>query len=311
MRIEAKSFGGRLGWVARKTAPRLCSLVFSKLNFALRRNKSKKFIHNFLSSPQVPQPLSVAIETINRCNGVCNFCPCNVKDEKRPIKKMTTELFESIVLQLADWDYKGRIVMNINNEPLLDDRIVEFCRHIKEKLPCNHVYIITNGTLLTIERLKQIAAYVDRININNYSKKMRLHENLGEIVAHINANAQEYTHLDIDIQYRYIGEVLSNRNGASPNKLKTEREIDEPCLEPFTAMYIYPDGVAGLCCFDALEKTNMGNCSERSVKEIWQSEKYKAVREAMSSSRSGYDFCKHCDGFAKVSRDELYSVARE
>ena len=44
----------------------------------------------------------VEIETINRCNGICSFCPVNRKVDTREFKKMDKSVFEKIINELSD-----------------------------------------------------------------------------------------------------------------------------------------------------------------------------------------------------------------
>ena len=310
MPITVESFGGRVGWLARKIVPGAASWGFTKLMFLLRRKETIRFIDTFLRDETPMKPLSIALETINRCNSTCGFCPCNVNDEARPFKRMTDETFQLLTQQLVSWGYTGRIVMNVNNEPFMDSRIIERTKRIREHLPEANIYLITNGTLLTLDKFRQIAPFLDRININNYSNEMRLHDNIREIVSYVTNTPDEFAHITIDVQYRYLNEVLSNRNGTAPNKpVASARrdEVHEPCLEPYTCMYIYPDGTVGLCCYDALEKISLGNCGEKTLAEIWSSGEYTRIRELMRKKRSGYAFCKYCDGFSKMIRTKLSS----
>ena len=48
----------------------------------------------------------VEIETINRCNGVCAFCPVNINNDSRVFSIMQEELFEKIIDELAEMDLK-------------------------------------------------------------------------------------------------------------------------------------------------------------------------------------------------------------
>ena len=62
MAIRVNTYGGRLGWAARKVVPRLSSYAFTKLHFMLRRKESYRYIESFFLN--MPHPLSVNIETI-------------------------------------------------------------------------------------------------------------------------------------------------------------------------------------------------------------------------------------------------------
>jgi MoaA/NifB/PqqE/SkfB family radical SAM enzyme len=315
MPVTISSFGGVAGWMARKIAPSLASRAYTALTFAMRRKPSRAYIQSFLSHGAAgpnPLPLLISIETINRCNGSCSFCPCNIRDEQRPFKLMPEDVFFAVAEQLTAWQYRGRVFMNANNEPFMDKRIIELTRHMREKLPNAQICMITNGTLLTLEKFLKIAPFLDDININNYSDKMLLHPNAKSIARYVKSHPDEFRHLSVDIQYRYVNEVLSNRNGTAPNKQSTAHAvIHEPCLEPFTSMIILPDGTAGLCCFDALEKTNIGNCMQQTLEQIWNSPSLHGIRKLMREDRAGYAFCKGCDGFSKKIRAKGTRNGRE
>lgn len=59
----------------------------------------------------------VEIETYNRCNGVCEFCPVSAKWESRPECKMDEGLFKKIINELEMINYDGRLALFSNNEP--------------------------------------------------------------------------------------------------------------------------------------------------------------------------------------------------
>ncbi|KLI33907.1 hypothetical protein SZ51_13220, partial [Brachyspira hyodysenteriae] len=92
----------------------------------------------------------ILIETINRCNNNCNFCPVSVGNEKRDFKKMSYEMFNKIIDDLVKINYDGSIALFFTNEPFLDDRIIDFMKIVKDRLPNAFHYIMTNGILLTL-----------------------------------------------------------------------------------------------------------------------------------------------------------------
>ena len=108
MPVRIHNFLGSLGWNARKYLPGLASESYLKLQFVSRRKLQKNYIEYFMSRKEVPHPLVVNLETINRCNSTCEFCTANKNAEKRPYMRMEEELFYNIIDQLADWGYKGR-----------------------------------------------------------------------------------------------------------------------------------------------------------------------------------------------------------
>ena len=295
MSIRVTNFLGTFGWEFKKKFPRVASESYLKMQFVTRRKTQSRFIEYFMNEEVVPHPQIVNMETINRCNNTCEFCTANRNCEKRPFAKMPTELFHSIIDQLRDWNYKGHITMYGNNEPWLDNRIVEFHKYAREQLPDCFIFMSTNGLLLNIDRLKQIKPYINQLIINNYCLDMKLFDNIKEIYDYVKANPEEFKDVEIIIQMRYIKDVLSNRAGSAPNKKATSKIVKETCLMPYTDMWIMPNGKLGVCCCDNFEVTDLADLSKISLKEAWNTEKYKKLRMAIKDGRHNYNFCKYCD----------------
>lgn len=295
MPITINNFMGKLGWNARKYLPNLASNAYLKMQFFTRGKAQRAYTEYFMNAEEVPQPNVVNIETINRCNSTCAFCTANVHAEKRPLMKIDDDLYRSIIDQLADWNYKGHLTLYGNNEPWLDTRIVEFHKYAREKLPDSYIFMSTNGLILTLEKVNEIKPYINQLIINNYDMEMKLHPNIQKIYDYVKAHPEEYKDLDIQIQMRYLQEVLTNRAGSAPNKKATEKVIKETCLLPFTDAWIMPNGKLGLCCCDNFEVTDFGDLNKIPLKEAWSSPKLMAARKAIAEGRQEYKFCKYCD----------------
>ncbi|MBO4808559.1 MAG: SPASM domain-containing protein [Lachnospiraceae bacterium] len=295
MSIKISSFLGRFGYEARRIAPNLAAAAYLKLQFATRSHDGDAFCKWFVEQDQVPMPQVVNIETINRCNSTCSFCPASVKCEKRPLCKISDDLYHSIIDQLADWGYEGHLTLYGNNEPLLDTEIVERHRYAREKLPKSFIFMSTNGLILTLDKIRELQPYLDQLIINNYAHEYKLHKNVQEIYDYIKAHPAEFEDLEIIIQMRYLGEVLTNRAGAAPNKQATEKVYTQTCLLPYTDLWITPNGKVGICCCDSLEVTDFGDVSTTPVKEVWEGPKLQGLRKAIVEGRHKYPFCKNCD----------------
>ncbi|MBQ1322030.1 MAG: SPASM domain-containing protein, partial [Solobacterium sp.] len=295
MPVRMNNFMGSFGWWARKHFPNLASNAYLKLQFSRRRKTQDAYCAWFLSQEEAPMPHVVNIETINRCNSECEFCSANIHAERRPFMKMDENLYYSVIDQLADWGYKGHLTLYGNNEPFLDTRLVDFHKYAREKLPDSFIFCSTNGLMLTVKKVKELQPYINQLIINNYGLEMKLHENVQEVYDYIKSHPEEFKDLDVQIQIRYIKEVLTNRAGSSPNKQATEKVITEPCLLPFTDIWITPNGKVGLCCCDNFEVTDFGDLNTTPLKDIWNSEKMKEMRMQIAIGRQNYPFCKHCD----------------
>ena len=238
-------------------------------------------------------PRKIEIETINRCNGKCSFCPVNVNEPQRPYAKMTKELFFKIIDELKDMGYKGKISLFSNNEPFLDERIIEFHKYAKKKLKKAWFVLYTNGSLLTLDKLKQIVQYCDKIVIDNYSDTGEVNDGLYEVKRFIESNIGLRKKVYFDM--RKQNEILTSRGGTAPNKREGDR-IDCKCVLPFQQLVIRPTGEVSLCCNDALGKMTLGNCKEQTIKEIWFGQPYREVRTIMfEKGRLGIPLCSKCD----------------
>ena len=295
-RLKVVTYGGRIGWVLRKKFSWITSDLYLLWQYFIRKKLYKKYIVFFnreRKESNIILPCLISIETINRCNSSCAFCPANRNSESRPFRKMDQELFIKIIDELKSIEYDGYLNLYVNNEPFIDKRIEDWYIYAHKQLPKAKMLLYTNGTLLTKERFKKIIPVIDKCIINNYSESLLVHKNLKEIVKLVEEN-KEYWEKDITIQIRYINEILTNRAGSAPNKSKGKIN-HMVCVMPYTDFTIYPDGTVGLCCSDALEETNLGNLKCSTFMEIWSSNEYQAIRNVIGENRANYEFCKGCD----------------
>ena len=124
---------------------------------------------------------------------------------------------------------------------------------------------------------------------------MKLHDNVQEIYEYVKAHEDEFKDVEILIQMRYMDAVLTNRAGSAPNKKNDTKVIKETCLMPFTDMFIFPDGRMGICCCDNFEVTTLADLNVTPLKEAWNSDEYKRVRNLIKDGRQNFPFCKFCD----------------
>lgn len=294
MGIDVVSYGGKIGFDLRRVFPKLTSFLYLNLQEVIRAKETKSLIDGIMRQ-EVKKPLFVNIETINRCNGTCPFCPANVKAETRPLKKMSDELFYKIIADLETVEYDKIISLYINNEPFLDTRMPQMLKYVREHLPKATVLIFTNGTMLTPQIMDEIADCFDQMYINNYNTKYELLPSSKAVFEYVKANEAKFCKCKISIQMRYANELLANRAGTAPNKPATQKKYKWLCLMPYTDMCIFPDGKVGLCCNDTKEVTDYGNVREESVLKLFNSDKLNETRRQMASGRNNIEYCSVCD----------------
>ncbi len=75
-------------------------------------------------------------------------------------------------------------------------------------------------------------------------------------------------------------------------KLKSDRL---KCREFWTTAYILPDGNMPTCCYDGAAKYIMGNVKESSLLDVWNGEKYSALRANHSAGRLNPMCVEYCN----------------
>lgn len=248
-----------------------------------------------LIKDRVPLFNHVEIETCNRCNGICEFCPVSVQNETRDELKMEESLFRKIIKDLEKIGYDGKLALFSNNEPFLDERIIEFHRFARGCLPKARMHLYTNGTLLTLGKFLEIIEYLDELVIDNYNQELRLIPN--------NRAIKEYCELHpelikkVTIVLRKPKEILTSRGGDAPNRKKKVSYTNDSCLLPFRQLIVRPDGKVSLCCNDPLGKVTMGDLSKEGIMEVWYGDKFQRTRKLLSRGRGNYPHCVYCDSF--------------
>lgn len=313
MSVKINSFGGPVTWFFRKH----CSNLTSKfvLSFAASRYDRviKKYIQYFENQKDSPVFVNCMIETLNRCNGSCAFCPASKDSETRPFKKMSEEMYRSIIEELRDEEWKGKLYLSINNEPFVDVRILKFAEYAKHTIPGVFVELITNGTLLSPEKMYDLIGKIDRVTINDYSNRYALSELHRSIYREIKANKEAFQKIEVIINRRYSQEILATRAGYAPNKKEKNNNVNGPCIYPFMDFLIFPDGKVGICCNDCKEISGFGDVTQNSLLEIWNNEKFEKLRKAMrTGDRRNYPFCKECDVVDAGGRErQIEKILRE
>jgi MoaA/NifB/PqqE/SkfB family radical SAM enzyme len=255
---------------------------------------------------QKPFPLfsSIEIETLNRCNNDCSFCPVNWKRDPRPLSVMDEKLFNSLIAQLADLQYEGDVSLFSNNEPLLDRRIVDLCKIAKQKIPTAHFFLFTNGKLLTRELFENLMKYLDLLYIDNYDNQMKLQEPVKAIIELCLAHPTYGEKVEIHVKRK--SQLRSTRGGTAPNRTNIA-PLQSSCIQPFTRMVVRPDGKISLCSNDAFGQTTLGDVTGDSIYDVWNSDPYWGVRRRILEGRTNFFLCRGCD--AELSVPSFYMLA--
>lgn len=252
-------------------------------------------IDNFMKTTPTPLFNNIEIETVNRCNGTCSFCPVNKNQDPREYKKMPEELFEKIIKELKEINYNGAIALHSNNEPLLDKEICNYANYARKELPNSYIYLYTNGTLLTIDKFCELITNLDLLVIDNYNDNIQFIEPVKEIFNYCIQHPELKKKVRIDM--RLQNQILTSRGGQSDNRDEI-LTLKSSCLLPFNKIVVQPDGRIPLCCCDPFGKVILGDLNTEKLVDIWNGEKAKALRESLYKeqySRKNLKLCSKCD----------------
>ena len=256
----------------------------------IKNKKANKIVESY-DLNNIPIFKWVEIETFNRCNEQCSFCPVNINEPQRPMALMQETIFKKIINELVELNFTGNLNLFSNNEPFLDSRIFSFAKYAYEKLPSAKKKIMTNGSVLTIEKCEHILPYIDELFIDNYNDNLVFNPTTKQIYDHFKDTKYSKK---IIICMRKRNEILSSRGGFAPNKKTAKTKAK--CVLPFRQLVIRPTGKVSLCCNDPLGKYTLGDVTQNSLKEIWYSQTYKDIRKKMlEKGRFSIKSCINCD----------------
>lgn len=238
----------------------------------------------------------IEIETVNRCNGNCGFCPVSKANDTREYREMSQELFEKIINELSDINYSGKLALFSNNEPFLDENIIERHRYARKKLPNARMHLFTNGTLLTLEKFIEIVDLLDELVIDNYHQELKLIKTAEKIVEYCEQHPE--LKKKVTVVLRKPQEILTSRGGDAPNRKDMVSYGDDRCILPYKQMIIRPDGKVSLCCNDPLGKNTLGDVRKDSILTVWNNDRFKMVRKCLYEGRKNWKHCVYCDVFS-------------
>jgi MoaA/NifB/PqqE/SkfB family radical SAM enzyme len=269
------------------------------------------------TAPRLPE--IVQIESTNICNAKCVFCPRDEMGRKQGVMDMT--LFRKIVDECAALGIE-HVRMHNYGEPFVDRSLVEKVRYAKERgIP--QVGMISNGSLITEQAARgMIEAGLDAINISvdasgrevfeatrvglkydkvigNIERLVRLRKELGKvhpklILSFVRQNNSEDEHAFIE-HWRQVADkihVTDLHNWAGT--LNQQSDVQYPCYRPWLTFTALWDGRVSLCCADFDGRTVLGDLRTSSIREIWNSDAYRAVRREHLES-GGPAICRSCD----------------
>jgi len=224
----------------------------------------------------------ISIETCAICNRRCLYCP--ISKDPRPQVMMSDDLFDKIISELEELNYRGDIILSNFGEPLLDKRLATFVRRIKEELG-SKVTFFTNGDFLTKERFDElISAGTDNIEISQHDPEL---SDILKLFSQLSSCDWKYVSFKI---VKEDTQTLTDYGGL----------VDVETLRPFSCnpyrIIIRADGSVPLCCGDYFNEVNFGNVNQSKLIDIWNSPVYRKIRNELKRGIFNLEICKRCRG---------------
>ncbi len=245
--------------------------------------------------------LSIELNTTELCNRTCVFCP-RVDPAIYPNRNlnMSLDTAQKIATDLAEFNFKGRISMSGFGEPLLNKKVPEIIRILREKLPDNLIDTNTNGDRLTPEQVRALFdAGISAMYVNMYDGPEQ-REKFTAVFAEAGIAPERYQlrpHWK-EAEESY-GLILNNRSGMVQSEaadLKTREEpMKHPCYYPFSRAMIDWNGDMLLCTNDWGRKRVIGSVIKDSIRQLWMSEDMYQLRRKLMQGDRNHAPCDKCD----------------
>ena len=229
----------------------------------------------------------IDVETNTDCNRSCKICP--ISESTRPCGIMPLDLYEVLLGQLSEIDFKGRLSPVFYNEPLMDDRLPDLMKMARNVLPDVRLTIYTNGSLLTNDLITALLeSGLDGMIISQYQENLP-EDDVRELISDLPNDAKRR------FRYRIMTDdlPLSTRGGLVEVKKPVKKKF---CYQASTDAVVDYEGNVLLCCNDFNAEHVFGNIRDDHIIDIWNRREFKEVRRQLRRGVFKEEICKACSG---------------
>ena len=266
-------------------------------------NRKKKIVTKSLNEFETnkgPLPAIIEISESGMCNRKCSFCPRSDPEYNHVNEFISFLLIEKLGSELSHLNFENRILFSGFVEPLLDKKLYEKIKLLKNYLPKSKIEINTNGDVLNKKRLiKLFENGLDVLLISVYDSKEDA-DKFEKLCINSGLNENQYV-----IRHRYYSEekdfgiTLSNRAGMMNNadfSIKSLNEpLNSPCYYPSYTFFLDYQGDVLMCPHDWGKKIILGNLNNERLIDIWFNKKSMSIRKMLNNSNRNFTPCNVCD----------------
>ena len=275
----------------------------------------------------IPKSNEIRIEPTTKCNFNCNICPRDKLTRKK--ETMSFDLFKFIFDKInSETSQYYTLTFPGMGEPLLDQSLDDKISYAK-KIGFT-VLILTNGSLLTVDRFKRLEDIgLNSIRVSIYGDTpevysavhgvkdkeifYKIKENLAEIAKVKSSTSllltynvvEGYNDSDLESWIEYwkdkvdLLEVWRPHNWVDGRNYRALQEKKlKTCGRPLhTPLQVQVDGTVNMCCFDFDGKLLLGDLKTQTLEEIFDSPMFKRIlKHHTIGDFEGSDLiCENCD----------------
>jgi|GEM_PF-2146469 len=259
-------------------------------------------------------PRHLNIETSDKCNRSCTYCPLQHARDNSPARLLDDGVFDRLLDELAALSQMPGPQLKVSlqwiDEPLVHDRFFDYAERAVAKVPGAMWLLQTNGDFLDDTKAKQLDSLFDAIAVNAYAES-----------AH-----QRLERLDIDVDWASFKRRIQSpgrlrRSRSSPSSssssgralwhinqkyhdddwVQSYDEVqvapDVPCMRLYVQAAVAFNGDVHICCRDNLKAHPVGNLNEMSLVDAYNSESAQQLRHHMEHGRRDrIAMCHQCPG---------------
>lgn len=281
----------------------------------------------------ISRPKIISVEPTNNCNLNCGYCLVGMQNEcvSTEHKNLTRQpgfmdiaLFKKIVKDAADFGTKD-IQLFFQGEPLLHKGIADMVRLSKAQSLFTSVF--TNGLLLDEDLagrlikagLDDMRFSIDGITEETYQQNRRGGA-FGKAYQNLQITARKAKGTQLKLTWQFIvmrnneHEVkeaqkmaeglgieffaktfaVTNPGLAPANPVYRRRLQIKPCIDIYRNIFVFWDGRVVPCCYDLAGKYVVGDLTDNTISEIWDSAEYRLLRKRISSAADEPSICRSC-----------------
>lgn len=237
---------------------------------------------------------ALEFETTVFCNRKCEYCP-NANHErigKEDGRLMPREIFEKLVCDLREINFRGLIAPHLYGEPLSDGRLLEWLFCLKTNIPKSTLKVVTNGDYLTknvYDDLCRVGVSCIEISKHGESLTTAVVDLLASVARQ--RNSVPIRVLDYYSDYKKEQSMLTSRGGEI--QLTKHKRLPRCCMYvTYPVINTYGDVI--LCCNDYHGQYVFGNIMKRSLGDIWFDRNNLRVRRRIYKGFFDLPLCQNC-----------------